>query len=83
MTGDCFSYIQKASSSFDFVFADPPFDMKDLENLPRLVNKSGIVKNDGIFVLEHGEKMVFSEEDGFVESRKFGHVVFSFFNFES
>jgi 16S rRNA (guanine(966)-N(2))-methyltransferase RsmD len=83
VTGDCFSYIQKSSLAFDFVFADPPFDMKDLENIPGLVNKSGIVKNDGVFVLEHGERMVFSEEDGFVESRKFGHVVFSFFNFES
>ena len=57
--------------------------MKDLEKIPGLVNKSGIVNKDGVFVLEHGERMVFSEEEGFVESRKFGHVVFSFFNFES
>ena len=83
VTGDCFSFIQKASSSFDFVFADPPFDMKDLEKIPGLINKSGIVKKNGVFVLEHGERNVFSEEEGFVESRKFGHVVFSFFNFES
>ena len=83
VTGDCFSFIQKASSPFDFVFADPPFEMKDVEKIPGLVNKSGIVKKDGVFVLEHGERMVFSEEEGFVESRKFGHVVFSFFTFES
>ncbi len=83
VTGDCFSFLKRATSSFDFVFADPPFEMSDFEKIPACVQKSGVVKKDGVFVLEHGERMVFSQEGGFVESRKFGHVVFSFFNFES
>ena len=83
MTDDCFSFIKRASLSFDFVFADPPFDMKNISQIPGLVRQSGIVRKQGIFVLEHGEEMTLSKEQGFVESRKFGHVTFSFFNFES
>ena len=79
---DCFSFIKRASLSFDFVFADPPFDMKNISQIPGLVRQSGIVRKQGIFVLEHGEEMTLSKEQGFVESRKFGHVTFSFFNFE-
>tara|TARA_B110000858_G_C17703099_1_gene426878 strand:- start:488 stop:1069 length:582 start_codon:yes stop_codon:yes gene_type:complete len=88
ITGDCFSFIKRSTtsiskSSYDLVFADPPFDMVDFDKIPGLVMKSGLVRQGGIFVLEHGERMIFSEEKGFVESRKFSHVVFSFFNFES
>jgi len=80
---DSFGFMRKAFTQYDLVFADPPYDMAKFESIPGLVKESGLVAKGGLFVLEHGERIAFGGEEGFVESRKFGHVHFSFFTFES
>jgi len=80
---DTLKFIQRASTQYDLVFADPPYDLDGFAKIPGLVKKSGLVAEGGLFVLEHGENIAFSGEEGFIESRKFGHVHFSFFNFET
>ena len=39
----------------DVVYADPPYDYGDMENLPRLISESCLCAPDGIFVFEHGK----------------------------
>ncbi len=80
---DSFGFMRRAYTPYDFVFADPPYNMDKFESIPGLVKDSGLVAQGGLFVLEHGERIAFGGEDGFVECRKFGHVHFSFFTFES
>jgi len=80
---DAFKFMQRASTQYNLVFADPPYDLEGFAKIPGLVKKSGLVVEGGLFVLEHGENIAFSGEEGFTESRKFGHVHFSFFNFDS
>ena len=72
-----------ADQSADLVFADPPYDLKNLAKIPESVNTSGVLTQDGLFVLEHGDSYNFNGTPGFVEMRKYGHVHFSFFTFES
>jgi 16S rRNA (guanine(966)-N(2))-methyltransferase RsmD len=79
---DVLRLLFKANAQFDLVFADPPFDMEELESLPDRVRKSGFVAAGGLFVLEHGERRDFSEVEGFVETRNYGKVHFSFFEFD-
>lgn len=83
LNANVFKYLDSAVGSFDLVFADPPYDLKNLTKLPGAVRDSGLVAIDGLFVLEHGHDYSFSGEIGFVEMRKYGHVHFSFFTFES
>jgi len=78
---DAFAFLQRAMTQFDLVFADPPYTDPRLETLPDLVREGGLVTQGGLFVLEHGDRCDFSEVDGFVEMRKYGHVHFSFFDF--
>ena len=78
-----FKYIKNAVASFDLVFADPPYDLKNLGSIPSKVREAGLLNKEGILVLEHGASDNFHREEGFVEIRKFGHVHFSFFTFES
>lgn len=78
-----FKYLDSAVARFDLVFADPPYDLKNLESIPSKVRGSGLLSEDGVLVLEHGEAFSFQGENGFVEMRKYGHVHFSFFTFES
>ena len=81
-----FSILETASfrigGKFDLVFADPPYDLKNLKEIPSKVRASGLLGADGLFVLEHGGDFAFNGENGFIEMRKYGRVYFSFFTFE-
>ena len=81
LRADAFSFLGKAVTQFDLVFADPPYTEPKLPELPGMVAAAGIVAKGGLFVLEHGDRRDFSKEAGFVEMRKYGHVHFSFFDF--
>jgi len=83
LNANVFKYLDSAVGSYDLIFADPPYDLKDLSKLPSAVRESGLVAGDGLFVLEHGDSYSFAGEDGFVEMRNYGHVHFSFFTFET
>ena len=64
-----FKYVQSGREQFDFIFADPPYELKGLETLPDLVFGNNLLKEDGLFVLEHGKKDSFEEHPHFVERR--------------
>lgn len=76
---DVFRYISKCNERFDFIFADPPYALKDLEELPDMILSGGLLKDGGLFVLEHGKTNVFTMHECFVEHRSYGSVNFSFF----
>ena len=43
------------------LFADPPYELKELETIPDLIFKNNLLKEDGLFVLEHGKKNNFED----------------------
>lgn len=77
--GDVFKYIQSCHNQFDFIFADPPYKLKDLETIPGLIFEHELLKEEGLFVLEHGKKNNFETHPNFIERRVYGSVNFSFF----
>lgn len=79
--GDVFRYLgaQPMHGAFDFIFADPPYALPDLAKLPDLVLQEQWLKDDGLFVLEHGKENDFSAHPLFREIRTYGAVHFSFF----
>ena len=74
-----FRYIDRTDHSFDIVFADPPYDLKEAETLPEKVMGSGILRPGGLFIFEHSDKKDYSALPGFSEVRKYGKVNFSIF----
>ena len=60
-------------------FADPPYALENLAELPQLVLDSNLLKEGGIFVLEHGKNNDFSSNKQFLEHRQYGSVNFSLF----
>lgn len=76
---DVFKYLESAKGSYDVIFADPPYAIKDLDKLPDLVLNNNLLNEDGIFILEHGRDYDFSAHPHFIEMRKYGNVHFSFF----
>ena len=77
--GDVFKYIEGGRGQFDFIFADPPYELKGLETIPDLIFEHKLLKEGGLFVLEHGKKNNFEENPHFIERRVYGSVNFSFF----
>lgn len=76
---DVFKYIQRVSTPFDIVFADPPYALENLSDIPGLVFENNLLAPDGIFILEHGRNLSFEDHPRFLEHRNYGSVNFSFF----
>ncbi len=80
---EAFRFVRNMDDRFDFIFADPPYDMEDLPKLPQAIFTSGLLKPDGLMVIEHPENHTFDDSEGFVEQRNYGRVNFSFFTLNS
>ncbi|RNC66816.1 RsmD family RNA methyltransferase [Proteiniphilum sp. X52] len=78
---DAFKYLQSLRQQFDFIFADPPYDLPDLGKIPEIILNKQLVKEGGFFVMEHSKNHHFSHLPHFKEERKYGNVHFSFFEF--
>ncbi len=76
---DAFAFLHSFKGSFDFIFADPPFDLKYFKEVPDSVLNASILKENGLFILEHPKEYDFSKHRFFKEIRKYGKVNFSFF----
>ena len=76
---DIFKFIDTCHCKFDFIFADPPYDLKRLTEIPDLIFAKQLLAPDGLFVLEHSVKNSFENHPRFVEHRHYGNVNFSFF----
>lgn len=77
--GDALKFILSCKQKFNFIFADPPFDSDKINDIPDLIFNSGILKPDGLFILEHPGNFNFSKHHAFSETRNYGKVNFSFF----
>ena len=76
---DVFRYIRRCPAAYDLVFADPPYALKELKDIPDLVLDGGLLKDGGILVFEHGKDYDFSEHPNFFRHVAYGSVNFSFF----
>lgn len=79
LRGDVFRYIEKCNEQFDFIFADPPYALKELSTIPQKIFEYKLLKPEGLFVLEHGKDLSFEQDPHFIEHRHYGSVNFSFF----
>lgn len=77
LKGDVFIYVRACKERYDLIFADPPYVLENLRDIPDAVLP--LLADGGLLVLEHGGKDDFSGHPRFVEHRNYGSVNFSFF----
>ena len=83
--GDVFRFLKSSRQQYDIIFADPPYALKELPQLPDLILRNGdpgsqsLLKPDGIFVFEHGKQYDFSSHPCFIDHRAYGSVNFTLF----
>lgn len=77
--GDVFKYLDTCNRQFDFIFADPPYALKNLADIPQKIIEAGLIAEGGIFVMEHPKEYDFSQLPFFSQRRVYGAVNFSIF----
>ena len=77
--GDVFRFLKSCRQKFDFIFADPPYALKELPTIPDIIFEKGLLAEGGYFVFEHGKDHQFADHPHFVEHRSYGSVNFSIF----
>lgn len=76
---DIFKYLQLETDQYDLIFADPPYDMNQIPEIPKIIFDKKLLTPDGLLIVEHQSMQNLSNYPAFVEQRKYGHSSFSFF----
>lgn len=77
--GDVFRYIKTTGYKFDVIFADPPYNLARLPEIPDVIFEHNLLKQNGLLILEHSAKNNFETHPHFASHRNYGNVHFSFF----
>lgn len=80
---DVFRFLRRCNAKYDIIFADPPYALKELAEIPDLVLSKGLLSDDGLFIFEHGKDHDFSQHPCFFRHVSYGSVNFSFFKKEN
>lgn len=76
---DVFKYMASCRDKFDFIFADPPYDLPRFGEIPGLILSSDMIREGSVVVVEHSKAFDFSDNPFFLEHRAYGSVNFSIF----
>ena len=76
---DALRFLEKHTMQYDLVFADPPYDFQNHDELVNLIFERNLLREGGMFVLEHDKYKQFEEHPHFMEQRHYGKVNFTFF----
>ncbi|MFD0750005.1 16S rRNA (guanine(966)-N(2))-methyltransferase RsmD [Mucilaginibacter calamicampi] len=76
---DVFKYLDLETDQYNLIFADPPYDLNRIPEIPKTVFEKNLLLPDGLLIVEHQSMQNLSNHPNFTEQRKYGHSSFSFF----
>jgi len=76
---DVLKYLQIETEQYDVIFADPPYDLNQISEIPKIIFEKNLLLPGGLLIVEHQSLQNLSNHPAFVEQRKYGHSSFSFF----
>ncbi|MFD1770194.1 16S rRNA (guanine(966)-N(2))-methyltransferase RsmD [Sphingobacterium suaedae] len=76
---DALKFINLCKDQFDFIFADPPYDLPALPELANLILGNQLLTNGGLLVIEHPSTRKMDDSIYYMETRKYGYSSFSFY----
>ncbi len=76
------SWLEKKAMSFDVIFADPPYEMNWMSELPKILGeRRAVLKKNGVIVLERSQDEPLSLENTpwkLIDERRYGISVLDF-----
>jgi 16S rRNA (guanine966-N2)-methyltransferase len=79
---DVFKFIDYTHEKYDYIFAGPPYGLATIDTIPDLIFAKELLKEDGLFVMEHNPHHDFLNHPKLVDVRNYGTTIFSFFKAE-
>jgi 16S rRNA (guanine966-N2)-methyltransferase len=81
---DVFKFLEKCNTSYDIVFADPPYglDQNIFEKVVLLVFENNILNEEGMMIIEHSKHTSLEHLPHYSFQKNYGGSIFSFFEFE-
>lgn len=79
LRGDALRFIDQCDEQFDIIFADPPYALPELPELPQRIIGSKLVHPGTLIIVEHPRDIDFSQIKQRVQHRVYGKVNFSIF----
>lgn len=76
---DVFKYLANENKAYDLIFADPPYDLSNLQALVNIIFEKKLLKPWGWLVLEHATLVKSEHLPNFRETRTYGNSTFSIF----
>lgn len=76
---DVFKFLRNTSETFDLVFADPPYALPQMGQLPQIILSGNLLVAGGFLILEHGTKTPLPELPNAFREATYGDSTFSFY----
>jgi 16S rRNA (guanine(966)-N(2))-methyltransferase RsmD len=83
INSDALVFIRGSKNSFDFIIADPPYHTELAENILKEISCTGILKEDGILIIEHHKKTKLPEVEKnilLIKSKTYGDTRVAYFS---
>lgn len=79
VTNDVRDFLKIAHRSFDVIFADPPYDLPWIKEIPNFIFSSKVIQPETTVIIEHPAEVNYSEHPNYSHTRNYGKVHFSWF----
>ncbi len=76
---DVFRFLEITNDAYDFIFAGPPYALKNIDDLPVIIREKKLLTTNGWFILEHTPANNYEKEPLFKTARNYGTTIFSIF----
>ncbi len=76
---DVFKFVKRCDQQFDYIFAGPPYPLKNIADIPDLIIYHNLLAEDGLLVLEHNPSVNLEMHPHLIKQRNYGQTIFSFF----
>src|SRR3546814_749835 len=69
---DVFRFLKTDTGTYDLIFADPPYDLRNFADIAHLVMERKLLKENGCLIIEHSTLVKTGNLQGFREKRQYG-----------
>ena len=77
--GEVFKFMKQSTEQYDLVFADPPYALANIDDIPIQVFEKKMLAPGGMFVMEHSPRNDYQQHPNFTRMKNYGTTIFSFF----
>jgi 16S rRNA (guanine966-N2)-methyltransferase len=78
---DVFKFMKHDNEQYDLIFADPPYNMPQLNKIAPEVFRYKLLRTGGVLIIEHPSLKKLDNDPHFTEQRIYGSSAFSFFRY--